>query len=145
MEKQSSAVVRGLVMHFNLPDNPEWESDDGIAILATLCNRCAKSFDQSYYTLKDKLLRIAEKDSFHFNINYYDEESPYNGGIVYIETCYGQFSYHVFSMFHKYTSETSTWKQIRNQDNIRSIVLDFLADCGEVGVLNNKGCVLNFL
>lgn len=60
---------------------------DGFALLAHMCNAAAKFIDPDFYEIKGLLVQAAA-DAHPF--------AWHRAGIVYIETCVGQVSFHVF-------------------------------------------------
>lgn len=64
----------------------------GLVILAFLINQAAKMIDYEWYDYKEDAIRLAASE----NIACWSDSHQ---GIVYFETVFGQFSFHVFEDF----------------------------------------------
>lgn len=106
---------------FNLEEHVERfiESADGPAILANCCNCAAKCFDCNLYDLKPFLVRLAAESH---------SDAWQDGGIVYIETCVGQVSFHALYGEDEGLPEANgrVWSEIKYQMSAPLVAKAFL-------------------
>ena len=119
IQKSAQRVLRTWGLQRYLPQF--LASTDGLALLAHLCNAGAKFFDPSLYDDKPILVRYAaERHAFAWH----------RDGVVYIETCVGQVSFHVFGREGRHLTErspdTGPWAGGWMQDMALEMAEEFL-------------------
>ena len=125
-------MISKVINHFNLPKTASWNSPVGLAILAQFCNYCAKTVNPIYYDWKVELLKEYVEKNYHYSINCNDKDNLWEGGIFYIETEYGQLSFHFFEKIGENIPNISDckWSGISLQFKIVEIMKEFLEDDG---------------
>jgi hypothetical protein len=94
---------------------------DGLALVAHLCNAAAKFICSSFYEMKGELVEAAA------NAHPF---AWHRDGVVYIETCVGQVSFHVFEDcdLDLIPERDTPWAGGWMQDRAREMALAFLND-----------------
>lgn len=114
-------VAHEILAHFNLDPYAHLflASPDGLAILAICCNCAAKWYDPNLYEHKPDLVSLVTST---------DIECWQEAGIVYIETCVGQVSFHALYGEDKGLPEANgrTWNGLEMQFNAALVAKAFL-------------------
>jgi hypothetical protein len=114
-------LVRDILAPYGLEQHLDrfFEDQDGIAILANLCNLAAKRFCYKYYEDKPWLIEEACRD----NPLCWQSE-----GIVYIETRVGQVSFHAFCGEDEGLPEANgkVWSEIPYQEHAPLVAIAYL-------------------
>jgi hypothetical protein len=120
-EECLSRIASCILSFFDLEQERErfLVSGDGLAILANCCNAAAKWYEGDLYQFKPYLIRQATQ---------YCDECWQDGGIVYIETCVGQVSFHaLYGEDHGLPEAFGrTWSGIEYQWNAPLVARAFL-------------------
>lgn len=120
VSKEIQRKVRKVLKAWNLQKElPRFvSSPDGLALAAHLCNAAAKFISSEFYDLKSDLVReAAEAHVF----------SWHRDGVIYIETCVGQVSFHIFEDEDFYIEDRETpWAGGWMQDAAYLMALAFV-------------------
>ena len=117
MKEDALSVLRAWGLQHHAPRF--LSSADGLAIVAHLCNAAAKFICSSFYDLKPRLVEAAA------NAHPFAWQRD---GVVYIETCVGQVSFHIFEDIDLSCVPTraTPWTGRWMQDNAYQMALAFL-------------------